>query len=72
MSEYDIGYMMITYDIIVGMLLMLASGKIASFATVIGPKVGRYTKVSVFTLGSCILAISGSLYIMFFVLQLRP
>ena len=71
MNKYDIGLMMVTYDIIIGALLMLASGKIGSFATVIGPKFGRYTKVSVFTLGSCILAVAGSVYIAGYVLHLQ-
>ncbi len=72
MREYDMGHMMISYDIVIGILVMLASGKIGSLATVVGTKFGRYTEVSVFTLGACILAISGSLYLTFFVFNLRP
>jgi len=71
MNKYDFSYMMVTYDIIIGILLMLASGKIGSYATVIGPKFGRYTKVSVFTLGSCILGVAGPLYLAFYVFHLQ-
>ncbi len=62
--------MIVTYNLIIGILMMLASGKIASYAGHLGQRFGRYTKVAVFTFGSCVTAISGPFVVA--VLVLRP
>ena len=70
MKTVDYSTAIVIYDIIIGILMMLASGKIASYAGYFGGALGRYTKVSVFTLGSCITAVSGSVYLAFHLLRI--
>lgn len=62
--------MIVMYNLVIGILVMLASGKIGSYASVIGPTFGRYAKVSVFTFGACVTAVSGTIYIVWHVFRL--
>jgi hypothetical protein len=62
--------MIVVYNLVIGILLVLASDKIASAAKFLGTRFQRYAKVSLFTLGSCIAAVSGSVYIAFHVLRI--
>ena len=71
MKTVDFGAMIVVYNFLIGILVVLASDKIASAAKfLLGTRVQRYAKVSVFTLGSCIAAVSGSVYIAFHVLRI--
>ena len=70
MRTLDLGLMIVVYNFVIGVLLMLASDKIASFAERLGKRTQRYAKVSVFTFGSCVATVSGSVYLAFHVLRL--
>ena len=61
----DVSAMIVMYNLVVGILVVLASDKIASFASPLGTKVKRYAKVSVLTFGSCVTALSGFIYVVF-------
>ena len=63
MKTIDFSTYIVTYNFVIGVLLMLASDKIASFTRRLGYKMNRYAKVSVFTFGSAVAALSGSIYI---------
>lgn len=62
MKTIDLSTYIVCYNFVIGVLVMLASDKIASFTLLLGQKTARYAKVSVFTFGSCVAAISGSIY----------
>jgi len=66
----DFGATIVVYNLLIGILLVLASDKIAAAAKFLGTRTQRYAKVSLFTLGSCIAAVSGSVYIAFHVLRI--
>lgn len=68
MRTIDFGAYIVGYNFAIGVLVMLASGKIASFTSRLGSKVSRYAKVSVFTFGSCVAVVSGSVYVAFHIL----
>lgn len=70
MKTIDFGAYIVMYNLVIGVLVMLASGKIASYAAKLGQTFGRYTKVSVFTFGSCVTVVSGSAYLAFHVLRI--
>jgi hypothetical protein len=70
MKTIDFGAYIVVYNLVIGVLVMLASGKIASYAGRLGQTFARYIKVSVFTFGSCVTAVSGSVYLAFHVLRI--
>jgi len=45
MKQIDVSAMIVMYNLIIGILVMLGSGKIASYAAKLGEKFGRYVKV---------------------------
>lgn len=63
MKTIDLSTYIVTYNFVIGILLMLASDKIASFTRRLGSRVNRYAKVSVFTFGSCAAVLSGAIYV---------
>ena len=65
MKTIDVSAMIVVYNLVIGVLVILASDKIASLATPLGEKVKRYAKLSVVTFGSCVTALSGSIYVLF-------
>lgn len=70
MKTIDIGAMVVMYNLVIGILMMLASGKIASYASALGQTFGRYTKVSVFTFGTCVTVVSGTMYLVWHVFRI--
>ena len=70
METVDFGAYIVLYNLVIGVLVMLTSGKIASYAGRLGERFGRYAKVSTFTFGSCVAAVSGTVYLAFHVLRL--
>lgn len=70
MKTIDFSTYIVTYNFVIGILVMLASDKIASFTRLLGKKATRYAKVSVFTFGSSVAALSGSIYIAVMILGL--
>jgi hypothetical protein len=69
MKTMDFSTMIVVYNFVIGILVMLASEKIASAAKSLGARTQRYAKVSVFTFGSCVAAVSGSVYVVFHLLR---
>lgn len=65
LKTIDVSAMIVMYNLVVGILVVLASDKIASFATPLGTNVKRYAKVSVLTFGTCVTALSGFIYVLF-------
>lgn len=69
MREANIGYYLLTYNLIVSILLMLASEKIGHFAGLpfgrYGKTAARYTSLSVFTFGATVAVLMGSLVVVF-------
>ena len=64
MEPMDIGRIFVIYNLIIGVLLVLASDKIASGVRRLGGKAQRFSKISVFTFGSCVTALSSWLLIL--------
>ncbi len=58
MSPAYYGLAIVIYDLIIGILLMLASEKIGSFAKRLGAKASRYLKLATFTFGGCVTAVA--------------
>ena len=74
MQTADISTMIVLYNLVIGVLIMLSSSKIASFARhasrAHGPKLARYTQVSTFTFGAVVASLSGFIYIAFHLLKI--
>ena len=72
MRSIDYTYYLLVSNTILGVLLMLSSEKIGSFAgycnKAYGKRIARYTKVSILTFGACVTLLYGSLYIVFLVM----
>jgi hypothetical protein len=70
----DLGAAIVVYNLIIGVLLMLAGDKIAAYAGAFSgtgrATVTRLTRTSIRTLGACIAFVSGSIYIVFHVLRI--
>lgn len=70
MKTTDLGAMIVIYNLIIGVLLMLASDKIASYARRLSDTFGRYARVSLFTFGSCVAVLSGTMYLAFHIFRI--
>ena len=74
MKTIDIGAIFLTYDFIVGVLLMLASDRLGTYAGLINKsrrvQIVRLTSVSTFTLGASVAALSATIYLLFYILKL--
>jgi len=74
MRTVDFSGTIVMYNLVVGLLLMLSSEKIAAFAGHINSsyseKVTRLTRVSTFTFGSAVAGLSAAIYILFHLLKL--
>lgn len=66
--------MIVLYNLVVGILIMLSSEKLAAFAGSVNrghaAKITRYTQVSTFTFGAVIAALSGFIYVAFHLLKI--
>ena len=51
--------MIVTAYLLVGSLLMLLSGRIGNLLKRLGPKPVAYTRISIFTFGSCVAVLGG-------------
>jgi hypothetical protein len=67
MRNMDVSGMIVMYNFVVGVLVMLSSEKVGSYAGAFNnayrERIVRLTHVSVFTFGSCVAALSGFIYI---------
>jgi hypothetical protein len=74
MKTVNLGLYIVSYNLVIGILLMLASEKISIYAGYFmgsyKAKVNRLTLISVFTFGSCVAAISAGILIAFYLLKL--
>ncbi len=66
--------MIVTYNFLVGVLVMLSSEKVASYAGYLNKpyqeKIVRVTFVSAFTFGTCLAVFSGLIYVLFHLLRI--
>ena len=62
MKTFDFSLYIVSYNLVIGVLLMLASEKIGAYAGYLTgsrrEKVNRFTRLAVLTFGSCVAAIS--------------
>jgi hypothetical protein len=74
MKTIDLGSIFVGYNFVIGVLLMLASQRTARYVAVLGmgakAKVERYTHVALRTFGQAVAALSGSIYVIFYLLRL--
>jgi hypothetical protein len=74
MKTTDISTYLVLYNFVIGVLLMISSEKLGSYAGFLKPShqasITRFTKLSTFTFGTCVAVISGFIYIAFHVLRL--
>ena len=74
MKTIDFSFYILSYNFVIGILLMLASEKIGAFAGyftgALRQKISRATSVGFFTFGACAAFISLAVYIAAYVLKL--
>ena len=74
MRTVDFSSYIVVYNFIIGVLLMLSSEKLGSYAGYIGRsqavRFTRYTTVAVFTFGAVVAVLAGSLYVLFHFLRI--
>ncbi len=70
----DPSAMIVTYNFLVGVLVMLSSEKVASYAGYLNKsyqeKIVRVTFVSAFAFGTCLAVFSGLIYVVFHLLRI--
>jgi len=72
MRDIQTGFLIVTGYLLVGVMLMLASGKISGLLKRLGTKPVTYTRIGLFTFGCCIAVLGAfgvSLYIAAFFRQ---
>lgn len=74
MKTIDFSIYIVTYNFVIGVLLMLASEKIGAYAGHFTgsyrEKISRATRIGIFTFGACAAIISAGVYIASHVLKL--
>ncbi len=74
METVDFGAYFVVYDLIVGVLLMVASEKVGVYAGYLGrgqrATVARITRIATFTFGATVAVLAGSIYLFFHLLKL--
>ncbi len=74
MQTVDISGTLVLYNLVIGVLLMLSSNKIAVVAGSINrsrsERIERLTRVSMNTFGSCIAGLSAAIYFLFHILRI--
>lgn len=74
MKQIDFGFYILTYNFIVGILLMLASEKISVYAGhfmgLYKEIVARFARVIIFTFGICVAVLSVCIYVAGYLLKL--
>lgn len=74
MKTIDFSFYILTYNFIIGVLLMLASEKIGVFAGYFTgsykEKISRLTRIGILTFGACVAVLSFAIYIAAYVLKL--
>ena len=74
MRTADVSTYIVLYNMVIGILIVLASEKIASFALQAGPRSGptlqRYVRTGMLTFGASVATLSAAIYVLFHVLRL--
>lgn len=74
MKTVDFSSMIVLYNLVIGVLVMLSSEKVASLAGHLNKahheKVVRLTHTSIFTFGTCVTVLSAGIYLAFHVLKI--
>jgi hypothetical protein len=74
MKTVDFSGMIVLYNLVIGILIMLSSEKLASLAGLLNKsgtaKIARLTKVSSFTFGASVAALSAGIYISFHIFRI--
>ncbi len=73
MQTIDFSFYILTYNFIIGVLLMLSSEKIGAFAGYFTgsfkEKISRATRIGVFTFGACVAVLMFGVYIAAYILK---
>ncbi|HEX3100326.1 MAG TPA: hypothetical protein VHQ01_00965 [Pyrinomonadaceae bacterium] len=74
MKTIDISAYIVGYNFVIGILVMLSSQKLGTYAAHVnkahGAQIARYTSLSTFSFGACVTALSAFIYIAFHVLRI--
>lgn len=74
MKTIDFGSIIVSYNFVIGVLLMLSSQKVATLAGNVNkahrPQIVRITQVSTFTIGAVWAVLSGFIYVAFHILKI--
>ena len=74
MQEIDASSMIVVYNFVIGVLIMLSSEKVGSFAASLNREhsgtLVRLTRVSTFTFGAAVTVLSATIYIAFHLLKI--
>lgn len=74
METFDFAVYILTYNLIISVLLMIASEKIGVYAGYFAgsykEKISRLTRIGIFTFGACVAILMVGVYIAAFVLKL--
>lgn len=74
METIDLGSIIVSYNFVIGVLIMLSSQKVASFAGYVNKahrtQIVRFTHVSTFTVGACWAVLSGFIYVVWHLLRI--
>jgi len=74
METVDFSGIIVLYNLVIGILLMLASEKIAVYAGHLNTgrheQIARFTRVSILAFGSCVSALSAFIYVAFHILKI--
>ena len=74
MKTVDFSSIIVVYNFVIGVLVMLSSQKLGSYAAYVnktrGAQIARYTSLSAFAFGACVAALSAFIYLAFHILKI--
>lgn len=74
MKTIDFSAYIVGYNFAIGLLVMLSSQRLGSFAALAnkgyGTQIARYTSLSAFAFGACVATLSAFIYIVFHILRI--
>ena len=74
MKTIDFSSIIVSYNFVIGVLVMLSSQKLATLAGNVNKahrtQIVRLTQVSTFTFGACVAVLSGTIYVAFHLLRI--
>jgi hypothetical protein len=70
----DVSAIIVSYNFVIGVLLMLSSAKLGAFAGHVnkayGEQIARYTRLTTFSFGACVAVLSAFIYVAFHTLKI--